>query len=93
MNLLEWSLWGQVLYRITSADFKQVHRYKGIGESEKLNRIAKGGVTDMQTGILQAGYLQYLTSAYAQSTADTIGNNIRDLQHYRVQILWRIQSS
>lgn len=86
-----WNGWPNILNRVTHGDIKLVHRFLGIGESEKFNRVTKSNSIDLQTGILQARYLDHLIIDSITENFINTKENIKTIQHYRQQISWRIK--
>ena len=91
-NPLGWAAWNPMI-RVLQTDTRQVHRFRGTGESDKFNRISKGGGTALQTGQLQSKYMTDTLSSSATSSITSIEGIIKDFQHYRFQIAWRVVSS
>ena len=85
----EFSAWGNVQNKLISSDFKMNNRFRGINESEKLNRTNNYTSRDMSTLVLQCKNLEYLTD-YSYIISD-VSSQVRQVQHTRSQILWKSQ--
>jgi len=85
-----WQSWGSILTRDAQGDYSQAHRRRGENESAKLNSIVKSAGTDAQTGLIQVKYLGFLDDSNAEAAYISEDYALRHLQHFRVQLSWRV---
>jgi hypothetical protein len=84
-----WSGWGAILTRDTQNNYTQCNRKRGETESSKFNSVVKSSGIDIQTGILQVKYLEFMNNGGLEAAYIANDYAMRQLQHLRLQVSWR----